>query len=53
MPEIKFDRSTDEALQQIKDRDYAGKYQLDSRPIVSIAINFSSMTRNIVDWEMA
>jgi hypothetical protein len=50
--EIKYDRATDEALQQIETRDYAGKYQLDNRPIVSVALNFSSKSRNISEWKI-
>ena len=48
--EIKYNGTVDKALQQIDDRDYAGKYRLDSRPVVNVALNFSSETRNISEW---
>ena len=49
--ELKYDRSAKEAMEQIERRDYARKYELDSRPITKVAINFSSLNRNIADWQ--
>lgn len=50
--ELKLDKSADEALQQIENRDYAGKFHLDFRPITGVALNFSSKTKNIEEWKM-
>lgn len=45
--ELKFDKSSREALEQINDKQYARKYQTDQRRIFKIGANFSSKTRNI------
>lgn len=50
--EIKYDKSAEIALRQISDKDYAGKYHLDSRPIVKVALTFSGETRNIAEWKI-
>ena len=39
--EFKYDGSVEEAMKQIHDRDYAGRYALDRRTIYLIAANFS------------
>lgn len=39
--EFKYNRSVEEAMQQIHDRDYAGRYALDPRSIYLIGANFS------------
>jgi hypothetical protein len=48
--EFKLDKTADEALQQIRDRDYYRKFQDDSREIVLIGANFSTQSRNIESW---
>ncbi|MDE5850071.1 MAG: ATP-binding protein [Muribaculaceae bacterium] len=40
--EFKYDRSVSEALDQIHDRDYVGRYALDKRPVFLIAANYNS-----------
>ena len=50
--ELKYDKSADDALAQIDERGYAGKYRLDSRPVTKVGIAFSSEERNITDWRV-
>ena len=39
--EFKYNKSVREAMDQIRDRDYAGRYALDSRQVYLIAANFA------------
>lgn len=48
--EFKLDQSAKVALQQIKDKDYAGAYRADPRQIVLVGINFSSKEKTVDDW---
>ena len=50
--ELKYDGSAEEALQQIEDKKYDRKYQMDGRQIIRIGVNFSSKTRCIEDWRI-
>ncbi|MDE6480959.1 MAG: PD-(D/E)XK nuclease domain-containing protein, partial [Muribaculaceae bacterium] len=50
--ELKYDGSAEEALQQIEDKKYDRKYQMDGRLIIRIGANFSSKTRCIEDWKI-
>ncbi len=50
--ELKYDGSAEEALQQIEDKKYDRKYQMDGRQIIRIGVNFSSKTRCIEDWKI-
>lgn len=45
--ELKFDRSAEEAMEQIEDKQYALPYSNDSRRIFKIGINFSTETRHL------
>ena len=47
--EFKLDRSAAEAMDQIKGKDYAGKYALSGKRITLIGISFSSEKRTIVE----
>ncbi|MBQ8126753.1 MAG: PD-(D/E)XK nuclease domain-containing protein, partial [Kiritimatiellae bacterium] len=47
--EFKLDRPAAEAMEQIKGRDYAGKYALDGRRVTLVGISFSSEKRTIVE----
>ena len=47
--EFKLDRPAAEAMEQIKGRDYAGKYALSKKRITLIGISFSSERRTIVE----
>ena len=48
--ELKLDRSAEEALQQIKDNQYARPYQTDGRKVFLVGANFSSETRTVEKW---
>lgn len=48
--ELKLDKSAEEALQQIKDNQYARPFQTDSRKVFLIGANFSSATRTVEKW---
>ena len=50
--ELKYDGSADEALQQIDDKKYDRKYQMDGRSIIRIGVNFSYQTRCIEGWKI-
>ncbi|MDE6027654.1 MAG: ATP-binding protein [Muribaculaceae bacterium] len=39
--EFKYNKSVEEAMQQIKSRDYAGRYEMDPRPVYLIAANYN------------
>ncbi|MCR5751560.1 MAG: ATP-binding protein [Kiritimatiellae bacterium] len=47
--EFKLDRPATEALEQIKGKDYAGKYALSGKRITIIGISFSAAKRTIVE----
>ena len=47
--EFKLDKPAAEAMEQIKGKDYAGKYALSGRRITLIGISFSSEKRTIVE----
>lgn len=49
--EFKLDESADAAIQQIKQKNYAAKYQDQNKPIIGIGINFSSESKSVVDWK--
>ena len=51
--EVKYDHSADEAIHQIIEKNYAGKYRLDGRPVVLVGLAFSSAERNITQWKSA
>lgn len=48
--ELKYDHSAQEALRQIEENHYARKYNVDSRNIFMIGVEFSSITRCIENW---
>ena len=50
--EFKIDKSADEALKQIEEKQYAKPFETDSRKLYKIGINFSSATRRIEEWKM-
>ena len=45
--ELKLDKTAEEALSQIKTKEYALPYSLDAKKTYLIGLNFSSQTRNI------
>lgn len=50
--EFKLDKSANEALQQIKDKQYAKPFEHDTRALYEIGVNFSSRTRRIEGWKI-
>ena len=50
--EFKMDRSADEALAQIEEKQYAKPFETDSRKLYKIGVNFSTATRRIDDWKI-
>ena len=48
--EFKFNKTADEALQQIKKQNYATKYRPSGKTITAIGVNFNSTKREIDDW---
>ena len=51
--EFKMDKSADEALAQIEEKQYAKPFEQDSRKLYKIGVNFSAETRRIEGWKMA
>lgn len=50
--EFKVDASADEALAQIEEKKYAAPYAADPRKRFKIGVNFSSETRNLMEWKV-
>ncbi|MDE6409836.1 MAG: ATP-binding protein, partial [Muribaculaceae bacterium] len=52
--EFKYNRSVEEAMQQIHERDYAGRYSLDPRTLYLIGANFSDKApdRGLTGYEI-
>ncbi len=48
--EFKIDKSVDEALAQIEEKQYAAPFDGDPRKLYKIGVNFSSKTRRIEGW---
>ena len=48
--EFKLDRTAEEALRQIEDKDYALPFSTDGTEVIRVGVNFSSATRNIEKW---
>ena len=51
--EFKLDKSADEAVAQIEEKQYALPFAHDPRKLYKIGVNFSSETRRIENWKMA
>ena len=51
--ELKVDKTADEALQQIEDKQYAAPFKADPRKLFKIGVCFSSEERGIKDWRTA
>ena len=48
--ELKLDKTAEEALRQIKEKNYARPFQSDNRKLYLIGVNFSSETRTVEKW---
>lgn len=51
--EFKIDKSADEALLQIEEKQYALQFSTDNRKLFKIGVNFSSETRRIDNWKIS
>jgi hypothetical protein len=49
---FKRDKSAREVLRQIDERGYAKPYSSDKRVLIKIGVNFSSVERNVSEWEV-
>ena len=50
--EFKLDKSADEALRQIEEKEYAKPFENDGRTIYKIGVNFSAESRRIDEWKI-
>lgn len=50
--ELKYDATSEQALRQIKEKEYARRFAIDSRKLFKIGVNFSSGKRRIENWEI-
>ena len=50
--EFKFNKTAAEAMQQIKTKNYAEKYQNTGKSIVGIGVNFKTDEKEINEWEV-
>lgn len=50
--ELKYNKSADVAIQQIKQKDYAKIYAGDGRRIVKVGLNFSEDRRSLENWKV-
>jgi hypothetical protein len=50
--EFKLDKSAEEALQQIEDKQYVKPFEHDGRTLYEIGINFSTSTKRIDGWKV-
>ena len=50
--EFKIDKTADEALQQIEEKQYAKPFERDPRKLYRIGVNFSTATRRMEGWKV-
>ena len=50
--ELKRDGTPEQALEQIREKDYTRQFTGDPRPVVELGITFSTETRNITAWKV-
>lgn len=48
--EFKYNGSVTEAMQQIKERDYAGRFKMSGKKIILVSANFSDTSRGLETW---
>ncbi len=51
--ELKYGHTAQEAIEQLRAKDYAAKWRHDGRPVRLLAINISKDTRTVDDWLLA
>ena len=50
--EFKYGKSADEALQQVRDKDYAVRFASDPRPVYAVGLNVNQERRTIDNYEI-
>jgi len=50
--ELKIDKSADEALKQIEEKNYAAPFAMSGKKIYKVGVNFSSKTRRIEEYKI-
>ncbi|MDD6000835.1 MAG: AAA family ATPase [Bacteroidales bacterium] len=50
--EFKMDSDAQTALNQINEKDYAGRFKMDGRKLIKVGVNFSSKEKNITEWKV-
>ena len=50
--EFKLNGSAQEALEQIKNSEYAQKYRLEGKELILVGVNFSTKTRAVSEWKV-
>lgn len=50
--ELKFDRSAQEALDQINEKGYALPFTAGRREVIKIGVNISTSSRTISEWDV-
>ena len=50
--EFKMDSDAQTALNQINEKDYAGRFKMDGRKLIKVGVNFSSSEKNITEWKV-
>jgi uncharacterized protein YihD (DUF1040 family) len=48
--EFKFNKTAQEAIEQIKKKNYVGKYKTSNKRILGIGVNFNNDEKQIDDW---
>jgi PD-(D/E)XK nuclease superfamily len=48
--EFKFNKTAQEAIDQIHKKNYAAKYQASGKTITGIGVNFNAENKQIDDW---
>jgi hypothetical protein len=48
--EFKFNKTAQEAIEQIHQRNYAAKYQASGKVITAVGVNFNGKEKQIDDW---
>jgi hypothetical protein len=51
--EFKMDSDAQTALDQINEKQYAGRFKMDGRKLFKVGVNFSSKEKNITEWKVA
>ena len=51
--ELKVDKTADEALQQIEDKQYAAPFAADPRKLFKVGVRFGSESKGIDEWKVA